>query len=222
MTIWLASKERTQASRTPKESPLTKAPLAPCLATATPRAGSAAGDRSRRPRVPPYLGPTASTGSCSATAGSWSSAGATPRPPRERVGGAAVRPAQSPGTRRHRQGKANQGRPLRSAPAGSARPRAHAQVRRRRRRRRRGEPVGTRGPKPAVPAWERASRRGASTKAPLHTSLRRQPPRAQRSTLWRESRVRGQPGPHRELPLLKLKNKNKKTHPTSTVYPETC
>lgn len=114
MTIWLASKERTQASRTPKASPLTKAPLAPCLATATPRAGSAAGDRSRRPRVPPYLGPTASTGSCSATAGSWSSAGATPRPPRERVGGAAVRPAQSPGTRRHRQGKANQGRPLRS------------------------------------------------------------------------------------------------------------
>lgn len=114
MTIWLASKERTQASRTPKASPLTKAPLAPCLATATPRAGSAAGDRSRRPRVPPYLGPTASTGSCSPTAGSRSSAGATPRPPRERVGGAAVRPAQSPGTRGHRQGKANQGRPLRS------------------------------------------------------------------------------------------------------------
>lgn len=217
MTIWLASKERTQASRTSKASPLTKAPLAPCLATVTPRAGSAAGDRSRRPRVPPYLGPTASTGSCSATAGSRSSAGATPRPPRERVGGAAVRPAQSPGTRGHHQGKANQGRPLRSgrlrsptcARAGAPPPPPPRSARRNSGPEARGASVGAR-------------RRGASTKAPLHTSLRRQPPRAQRSTLWRESRVRGQPGPHRELPLLKLKNKNKKTHPTSTVYPETC
>lgn len=161
-------------------------------------------------------------GSCSATAGSRSSAGGTPRPPRERVGGAAVRPAQPPGTRGHRQGKASQGRPIRYAPAGSARPRAHAQVRRRRRRR--GAPVGTRGLEPAVPAWERASRRGASTKAPLHTSLRRRPRRARRSTLWRESWVRGQPGPHRELRFLKSQTNKQTKHPRPqfTLKPASC